>query len=645
MRHSVSCDAESKCLSSGYRPDIQGLRAIAVIVVILSHAGIPAFAGGFVGVDVFFVLSGFLITGLLLQEHERDGRVSLGRFYLRRLRRLLPTLFAVIVVSVGVAYWLLPEADSRLVLGSIPFAATWTSNVFFTMRDQDYFNELGDKDLFLHTWSLGVEEQFYLLWPVLLLVLLFAERWMPLRRSLLVAVVLSFIVSVTWTYIDPISAFYMMPSRIWQFGLGGLVYIYAVAGSVGPRSASARGLMLLLGIALILGAAVSLSNKVTYPGFLALLPSIGAALVIFSGSGAGPYGWLASAPLVWLGDRSYSLYLWHYPVIVLAGLLIEGRAWLLAFPLMIILSSLSYRWVELPFWKVRFRSIPPRTFVLGSSAAVLFLIASAFHVQQPPAGPSIDIARSIRSDLPDIYQMNCDAWFKSAEVRPCVLGHRGAPNTAVLLADSIGAQWVGAWEAIFPAPQWRIVVLTKSSCPIVDEDYFYPYIGKVYEVCRQWRDEALANLGDYSPNVIVVGSSATYEFSNRQWIEGSRRVLGRLVAAAEQVVLVSGTPRLAFDGPGCIARHMNTKGRLSALDCVGVSPEDRSEHVAKLLFSAASTFPNVQVINPADLVCPGGQCRAISPSGVAVFRDSAHLTDTYVRSMADQLKDQLKMDL
>jgi len=157
----------AKSLSIGFRPDIQGLRAIAVMLVILDHAGIPWVAGGFIGVDVFFVLSGFLITGLLLQEYEATGSFSLGAFYLRRLRRLLPALVVVVGATAIVVGWLFSEAGSHLILASLPFAVTWSSNLFFVLREQDYFNELADKDVFLHTWSLGVEEQFYLLWPVL----------------------------------------------------------------------------------------------------------------------------------------------------------------------------------------------------------------------------------------------------------------------------------------------------------------------------------------------------------------------------------------------------------------------------------------------------------------------------------------------
>lgn len=641
----------TKSVSIGFRPDIQGLRAIAVVLVILAHAGIPWIAGGFVGVDVFFVLSGFLITGLLLKEYEATGSLSLGAFYLRRLRRLLPALMVVVGTTAVMVGWLFPKADSQLVLASLSFAATWTSNLFFVLREQDYFNELADNDFFLHTWSLGVEEQFYLFWPVLLLGFIAAARILTLRWGLLLLVVSSFLISVAWSYWHPISAFYMMPARVWQFGLGGLVYLFVVdwRGNDAPVSDHGANSLLVLGLTFIFGSAFLLDNQSLYPGYWGLFPSLGATLVILAGSlkrtGVISSTGLAHPLLVWIGDRSYSLYLWHWPIIVLFRLLgLDHRGIWLALLLTMLLAMLSYRWIELPFWKNRLRTLPPKTFLLSAGAVVLLVLAVAFHVQRIPPDifePQVDLAASIRNDLPVIYQMPCDAWYQHAKVEPCVFGPADAPNTAVLFADSIGAQWFSAWAQIFAPPQWRLVVLTKSACAMVDEDYFYPRIGKVYDVCRQWREAVLKQIGNFAPKVIVVGSAATYDFSPGQWVEGSRRVLERLSASAERVVLVSGTPVLGFDGPSCIARQLQIGNRLEMDDCVSESSTEKFDQVAYLLSTAASDFSNVKFFNPVDLVCPIGRCRAVSPAGVPVFRDSQHLTDTFVRSAVEHLRRQL----
>ncbi len=486
------------------------------------------------------------------------------------------------------------------------------------------------------------------------MVFIAAARILTLRWGLLLLVVFSFLVSVVWSYWHPISAFYMMPARIWQFGLGGLVYIYAVAWRGGDVAASDRGPKILLasGLTLILGSAFLLDERTLYPGYWALFPSLGTALVILSGSlkqidTMGSTS-LAHPLLVWIGDRSYSLYLWHWLIIVLLGFFglevgSNHRGLWLALLLTLLLAILSYRWIELPFWKGRLRSLASKTFLLGAGAVVSLVLAVAFHVQRVPLNavdPQVDLAASIRGDLPAIYQMPCDAWYQHAKVEPCVFGPSDAPNTAVLLGDSIGAQWFSAWAHIFVPPQWRLVVLTKSACAMVDEEYFYPRIGKVYDVCRQWREAVLKQIGNFDPKVIVVGSAATYGFSHKQWVEGSKRVLERLSAIAERVVLVSGTPVLGFDGPSCIARQLQV-GNLATNDCISESPTEKFDQVAYLLSTAASDFSNVQVFNPVDLVCPRGQCRAVSPTGIPVFRDSQHLTDTFVRSTVKHLRKQL----
>lgn len=634
-----------------FRLDIQGLRAIAVLLVILAHAGIPWVSGGFVGVDIFFVLSGFLISGLLLQEYEKNGRLSLSAFYLRRLRRLFPALLVVSIVTVLVVDWLFSQADGRLILASLPFAISWTSNLFFIFKEQNYFNELGEKDIFLHTWSLGVEEQFYLLWPMLLLLaLLIARKILSLKKILLIFIVLSFVISVIWSYVYPVSAFYMMPSRIWQFGLGCLVYVYSEHQTQSNISKYQSNIFLVLGLMMIFASAFFLNKQMTYPGYWSLLPSIGAAFVIFSGSTKKDSALILAHPiLVWIGDRSYSLYLWHWPVIIVIGMLgikeYGNYAYFgLAFLSTLLLSIVSYRFVELPFWKKNLASIPSKTFLLGSSAVFLLILAIGFHVQRIPVNvskPQIDLATSIRSDLPVIYQMPCDAWYHHAKVEPCIFGKTDAPQTVVLLADSIGAQWFSAWSKIFAPPKWRFVVLTKSACAMVDEDYFYPRIGKVYDVCKQWREAVLTQIASFDPTVIIVGNAATYDFSPNQWVEGSKRVLDPLSKVAERVIVVAGTPVLGFDGPNCIARQLQSSHTIKSDDCVSDLSIEKFNHVAELLNQAANGLNNVQVLNPANFVCPENQCRALSQMGIPVFRDSQHLTDSFVISTEKQLSSQL----
>lgn len=266
----------------GFRPALQGLRAIAIMLVVLAHAGVTLFGGGFVGVDVFFVLSGYLISGLLLRELGQSGGIAFARFYARRLRRLLPALIVMLGLTAAAAHWLLSGVEARAQLASAPFAATWISNLYFAFTTIDYFDELATRDLFLHTWSLGVEEQFYLVWPILLLALFVIGCWKRSASrypmgfvSLTLVFLVSLALSLYWSMNAPHAALYLMPSRIWQFALGAMVYLafqnvpLRETGSTPDlrRTATAAWLALMTGLLLILGSAVLLRPNQTYPGF------------------------------------------------------------------------------------------------------------------------------------------------------------------------------------------------------------------------------------------------------------------------------------------------------------------------------------------------------------------------------------------
>ena len=318
-----------------YRPDIQGLRAIAILLVILAHAEVSAFSGGFVGVDIFFVLSGYLITGCLVYEYATSGSLVLKNFYARRLKRLLPALLVMLISTVLLTPVLLSKHEALAQGSSVMYAVTWTSNLFFALSTMDYFNDLQTHDLFLHTWSLGVEEQFYLIWPVLLL-LTFTLAARKVRRSedhaplfLMLGALFVIGIGLEWflSIIRPMWAFYLMPSRIWQFALGACVFVWL--HGIGDRGKNAPLIRVLattsgwfgaIGLALIIGSAILLHRNLTYPGFWASLPSLGAALVIAAGQQSelkGVSRVLAHPALVWIGNRSYSWYLWHWPVLVL----------------------------------------------------------------------------------------------------------------------------------------------------------------------------------------------------------------------------------------------------------------------------------------------------------------------------------------
>jgi peptidoglycan/LPS O-acetylase OafA/YrhL len=647
-----------------YRPDLQGLRAIAILLVILAHADLAIVQGGFVGVDVFFVLSGYLITGLLWRELEQSGRIALMRFYARRLKRLLPALIIMLIVSFSAAMWLLSGVEARTQLASSPFAATWTSNLYFAFTTFDYFDELARKDLFLHTWSLGVEEQFYLIWPVVLLALFWLTRVQRganqnglglMLAGLGMAFIASLTLSLYWTKNMPQAAFYLMPSRIWQLSLGAIIYL-TFRDSPSGRNRLTQGfskvsayLTLYTGLILIIGSSITLNPELAYPGFWALVPSFGTALVIMA-SHTLPIDRdspLAQPILVWLGDRSYSLYLWHWPIFILGfSIGYHGQVFptLSMILLTILAAALSFRLIELPFWKGRWSHAKPLRNILFSLLIMASMILALHQglAQLPQPDDTTDVSNRWRLDLPEFYRMDCDGMHFHSRIELCVFGAETAKRTVVFLGDSIGVQWFSMIPEIFPGPLWRIIVLTKSGCAMVDEDYYYQLIGKTYQVCTDWRNAVLDELDTLKPDMLLMGSAATYDFSETQWIEGSTRVFERVSKAAATVFVIPGTPSLSFDGPGCVSRHLSPDGLIERANCLAKDRLKYIKSVTNFLGQAANRFPNVYMLDLNDLVCPGGDCNAISEEGMVVFRDSQHLTDSFVRFQAPFIHERVK---
>jgi len=364
-----------------FRADIEGLRGLAVLLVVLFHAGVPWVGGGFVGVDAFFVISGFLITGLLLRERLDTGRIRVTAFYARRVRRLLPAAAVVLVATlVASSRWTAPLDRPGVALDAAS-AALSIGNVRFALAAGDYFASVAAPSPFLHFWSLGVEEQFYLVWPALLLV---AGRLLPWPRlgtfAALVAVSgASLAAAVVLTDGAPNWAFYSLPTRAWELGLGGLLAIAApsLAGIPSPI----RSLASVLGIGALVGAAVLLDASTAFPGTAALAPTLGVAAIIL-GRGAGPSILLATAPFRWLGRISYSLYLWHWPLLVLGPLALGvdpdvGLNLALA-AVAVAIATVSWAVVEEPFRRgiPVLTAQPRRTLATGLAAIVVLTTLS-----------------------------------------------------------------------------------------------------------------------------------------------------------------------------------------------------------------------------------------------------------------------------
>ncbi|WIG56353.1 MAG: O-antigen acetylase [Rhodanobacteraceae bacterium] len=651
----------------GYRGDVEGLRAVAILLVVACHARVTWLGGGFVGVDVFYVLSGYLITGLLVQEIRTTGTLRFANFYARRLRRLLPALLLMLgVVCVLGRLLLAADGQGQQALAATS-AALWLSNFHFAFANMDYFAPGAETNLFLHTWSLGVEEQFYLVWP--LLVVLTMGAWTGARRQpapkYLIHVfagvfMLALALSLYWTWHAPRLAFYMMPSRAWQFALGALVFLAVGTPNYqsGLRKPGAAWSLLAgwAGLLMIVAAALVIDGSVPYPGYWALLPTLGTALVLAAGMGRAGWweasGWLSARPMQAVGRVSYSWYLWHWPVLLLGSELIDARnGWnrLLLVLLSLLIAALSYRFFETPIRHNRKLLAKPRMavfvglaiMVLAGSLALRWYGAAQARMKEPEQLRFV----AAHFDAPVIYRMDCDDWYHSARVRFCSFGDPHARHTAVAMGDSVALQWFPAYARIFDKPGWRLLVITKSSCPMVDVPIFYPRIGREYTECSQWRADALREVAGLKPDVVIMGSTFTYDYTQSQWINGTKRVLDELAPAAVEVYVMRSSPTLPFDGPACVAPRSRLYAAIKGRSrCTAPAHSALGDSVFDWLRTASAGFRNVHVIDMTDAICPGATCRA-EIRGEVVFRDDQHMTATFAASLAPELARTLGLPL
>jgi len=647
----------------GYRSDIEGLRAIAILFVVAVHAGVPWLEGGFVGVDVFFVLSGFLITGLLVREVADKGRLRFVDFYVRRLRRLLPALIVMLLVTGGLAVLLLAPAEQRDQASAGAMAAFWLGNIHFAFAKLDYFSPGTETNLFLHTWSLGVEEQFYLLWPALLVWLLGRDGYRGIARlkvGMFVVIATSLMTCVLLTYKAPQLAFYMMPLRAWQFSAGALVWLYFnMPENVEANVQSTEGVTVLLhwfgwlGLAMLAIAALVFDSKTPYPSMYAILPTLGTVWIVAAGSRnslSGVSRALSWRPLQAIGRVSYSWYLWHWPLLLLGHALTgsDSPAYRLFWVLLsLVLAVISYRCIEAPIRHQRRWLVHGRAALFGAMASMVLVNVLCIDWYNRASvrmkEPEQQRYAMAHSDAPVIYGMGCDDWYHSDQVQICAFGPIKAARTAVLMGDSIAGQWFPAVATIFDKLGWKLLVVTKSSCPMVDVSFFYARIGREYTECSTWRNNALKQIAAMKPDLVLLGTVSTNGFSQVQWVEGSESVLRSIASLSGHIYILRGTPHLPFDGPDCLAEHSGRPTWMGFKNaCSAASNDEHADDVYDWLQQASRKFGNVTTVDMSNVICPKGVCVA-ERNGVIVFRDSQHMTATFAESLAPALEGQLDL--
>jgi peptidoglycan/LPS O-acetylase OafA/YrhL len=664
-----------------FRPDIEGLRGVSILLVVLFHAGISGLAGGFVGVDVFFVLSGFFITGLLVREQSRTGDVNLSEFYGKRALRLLPPLLVVLLATLAVVTWLYAPIDRAPIAANARAVALYAGNVEFARGAVDYFSS-GENPL-LHTWSLAVEEQFYLLWPLFFLFVALIHRRRrgdgladaddiapaPLLLWIALVGVLSFAASLWLTETSQPWAFFSMPTRIWEFALGGALAVVSGQSEgqtgTGPEvPTDGIATMLQFGGLLLIGLAVVTYDRATpYPGIAALMPAVGAgALLVGGGRSPGSYlsRQLSLPPLRWFGRLSYAWYLWHWPLVGIGAVLdpeigVGGRlAWSAA---ALLLAWLTYRFLEQSARYGRLSRVPghwlaPGAF--GASVVVALVAQGAMVAAERRAGlPEQQAFAAARAD-----RMTHDCWATTVEEMEarapsasnstsadrCEFGDTRSSITVALLGDSHAEHWLGALDRIGRERGWKIVAMVKGGCPVADmPELMHVRLKRYYHECTRYREAMVKRIIALRPAAVILsswdhympmdGKGSDWQVTPEMWRAGLRRTYARLSATGIPTAVIRGTPRTWFDVPSCLSR------RAANLPFARACEYDRHRSISGVAIAAqneAAHGLDVRFVDMNDQICATERCGVVR-NGVVIFTDDNHLTASFSRSVAPVL--------
>lgn len=676
------------------RTDLQGLRALAVALVVGYHLHAAAVPGGFVGVDVFFVISGFLITAHLLARPPGSVR-DLGAFWGRRIRRLLPAALLVLVASLVATRLLAPETSWAATASDARAAALHVVNWALAGRAVDYLASDDAPTAVQHYWSLSVEEQFYLVWPLLVagVVLLARRRGTGTRTALTVAFAVvtaaSFAWSVHLTRVDPAAAYFVTSARVWELAAGGLVAACVADRRPGERRAverppgALRTLGAWAGLALIGVAAATYSAATPFPGHHAALPVAGAALLIACGAPRearlGPGRLLALRPVQWLGDISYSVYLWHWPLVVITvavtGHAIGPRTGAAVLVATLVLAAGTERLVERPF-RAPGLALRVRWTYAGGALAMSLVVALAslqlLEVQRrsdeaarqlaaalEDGGPCFGAA-AVGRDCPeapyeslvpsaaaaatdkaeaygDVGPRNCWSVEPDFADVPCTFGDADGQVTVALFGNSHAGQWLPALQALAELHGWRVETRLASRCASTDveQEFTEPEAGAA---CVAWVRRNAEALAETKPDLVVVSNRMQAQAvglddaaSTAAYRDGYARVLGTIGGAGIPVLAIRDTPAPGRSIPDCVASEGDDYDA-----CAGPRaswlPDDPVVDVV-----AAADSPLLRLADLTDRFCGRTECRAVNGNVITYF-DGHHITATYAHTLAPYLE-------
>jgi peptidoglycan/LPS O-acetylase OafA/YrhL len=666
--------------SPRFRGDIEGLRAIAVVIVVAFHAAVPGFGGGFVGVDIFFVISGYVITGVLLREMLGTGRLSFRHFYARRARRILPAASLVLTATMVGSWLILPPLAILHAAQDILSAALYAANWRFIALGTDYLAQSTSDSPVLHYWSLAVEEQFYIVWPLLLIGAVWLSRRFPMSGTRVILVVLGTATAVSFAYslIETSSsasfAYMATTTRAWEFGCGGLLAVISHAlgseselGAIRRRIAAPLG---WLGLAAIAVSVVVISSATPFPGVAALLPVIGTVAVIASGSiststRGSVNALLALPPLRFIGRISFSWYLWHWPILILTQAAFGELSWQVNGLLMLGalgLSIASYYLVERTLMNSRtFRKRATSAIALGLVATVVStsialtagtaeattLNTTARLASASASFKSVFETKSTRNsgevtpsplaaskDIPQPPYCLLDTQITYKV--PCVVGDLTGTNV-VLFGDSHAEQWLPALIPIAYERGWRLTVLTKAGCPAAK---LLPS-GKGERFasadCLKFRWDAIKEIvKQIKPKIILVSGLSSYISSKSAMLTAWNSTLDQLSPIGAKIVYIRDTPKPLSDVPTCISGALEDWSKCS----FAFNGTLRNEPLMDRSVDKATR--NLVTVDLTKYFCQKNVCPAVL-NGTLIYRDDSHITATAARALAPAL-DQLLVD-
>jgi peptidoglycan/LPS O-acetylase OafA/YrhL len=662
-----------------YRPDIEGLRAVAIVAVLLAHAGVGSARGGFAGVDVFFVISGYLITQVLVRELEATGAISLTRFFAGRVKRLMPQVLVAIAAVVAASSVLLSPVRADAVASDVMAAGVYAMNWRLSESAVDYF-AAGDADRPLdHFWSLAVEEQFYLAWPLMLLLLAWGTRRRaagghgPLAALLCAIAAASFAWAVHLTAVAPEQAYFSLAGRAWELAVGGLLAVVLLRRRLGRGAADAAA---WAGAGAILAATLLFDAGTPMPGAPALLPVLGAAALLAAGTSTAralPTRVLAMRHARFVGRISYAWYVWHWPVLVFAA---AGGPLSTAEGLAVTLGSLvpaliTHRWIEEPLRRSKAHLRRPRAILVGAIAGPAVAVASGVALSASLASPAAlsagevegagqlqrtgriqESASALRprpvdaaEDRGKPYRDGCLVPERATSSPRCSYGARRPRATVVLFGDSHAMQLFPALEHVALRRRWRLVNLTKAGCPPSAASVVSPLSRRRYPECDAWRAYALRRIErEERPALVLAAGSAHHqvledgrrlkgEAATRALADGWRPVLRRLRGAAAHVVVTSDPPRAALDVPACVSDHLQELRRCAFARGPAAA---RAEAVSEVV----RTVDGVRALDLSEQLCLAELCPSVI-GDVLVYRNSGHLTASFAATLGPWLGDRL----